>query len=85
VCVLSIENRQSYCTSGKQCKQDLPDIQWTIYGLWPNGIVCDHGPPLKVTELQPIVNQLNSYWISYTGSNEDFSGLMNGINMVVVQ
>lgn len=54
------------------------NIDFSIHGLWPEynnnsyPSYCNSSADFDVTKLKPIMNDLNNYWVSYVGSNQNF-------------
>jgi ribonuclease T2 len=54
------------------------NIDFSIHGLWPEynnnsyPSYCNSSADFDVDKLEPIMDDLNKYWISYVGSNQNF-------------
>lgn len=54
------------------------DISFTIHGLWPEWYnntypqYCNNNTDFNISSLDPIMDDLNKYWVSYEGDNPAF-------------
>jgi ribonuclease I len=59
-------------------KKDLnKDAKWTIHGLWPHYSQTEYptycnNVDFDINKLEPIIDDLNTYWYSGKEKNEDF-------------